>query len=131
MCGAGAPTGSPSKAAGTLRLCVRVFLDCLFTVASWQRVNKFSALRCVVAGSLAVVCFLCLGLTSFLCSLDDELVHFVYPRNLNSVLKSQKDSAAVSCNAKNSDCEMLVEIFFFFFLFLSCASMLVGSPTRD
>ena len=46
---------------------------------------------------------------------DDELVHFVYPRNLNSVLKSQKDSAAVSCNAKNSDCEMLVEIFFFFF----------------
>ena len=63
---------------------------------------------------------------------DDELVHFVYPRNLNSVLKSQKDSAAVSCNAKNSDCEMLVEIFFFFFFsFLSCASMLPGSPTRD
>ena len=71
-------------------------------------------------------CILCI-----LPLVDDELVHFVYPRNLNSVLKSQKDSAAVSCNAKNSDCEMLVEIFFFFFSFLSCASMLPGSPTRD
>lgn len=70
-----------------------------------------------------------LGLTCF-CSLDDELMRSVYLRNLNSVLKSQKDSAAVSCNANNSDCEMLVEIFFFF-LFLSCASMLVDSPTRD
>ena len=57
-------------------------------------------------------CILCI-----LPLVDDELVHFVYPRNLNSVLKSQKDSAAVSCNAKNSDCEMLVEIFFFFFFF--------------
>ena len=78
MCRAGAPTSGPSEAAGTLRLCVRVFLDGLFTVASWQRVNEFSALRCVVAGSLTVVCFLRLGLTSCLCSLDDELVHFVY-----------------------------------------------------